>query len=105
MTEMCDPCPRTPVTYVPSLYSFKLGHPAWGERGCGLGSAQREGTRIAGWQSSGVGQSVFFRGLFVGAFEFRQVGFQLVGRGPALDVEAEHFVRAFGRLAAGPEGD
>ena len=28
MTEMCYPCPRTPVTLVPSLYSFKLGHPA-----------------------------------------------------------------------------
>ncbi len=28
MTERCDLCPRTPVTHVPSLYSFKLGHPA-----------------------------------------------------------------------------
>ncbi len=28
MTEMCYPCPRTPVTHVPSLYRSKLGHPA-----------------------------------------------------------------------------
>ena len=27
MTEMCDPCPRIPVTHVPSRYSFKPGHP------------------------------------------------------------------------------
>ena len=27
MTEMCDPCPRTPVTHVPSRYRSKLGHP------------------------------------------------------------------------------
>ena len=33
------------------------------------------------------------------------MGFQFVGRGPALDVEAEHLVRALGRFAAGPEGD
>jgi len=25
MTEMCYPCPRTPVTHVPSLYSLKPG--------------------------------------------------------------------------------
>ena len=28
MTEMCDRCPRTPVTDVPSLYRSQPGHPA-----------------------------------------------------------------------------
>ncbi len=28
MTEMCDRCPRTPVTHVPSLYRSQPGHPA-----------------------------------------------------------------------------
>ena len=51
------------------------------------------------------GRSDFFRGLFVGAFEFRQVGVEFLDGGPALHDVAEHFVRAFGRLAAGPEGD
>ena len=78
---------------------------AGGKRGCGLGSAQREGTRIACWPSSGGGRSDFFRGLFVGAFEFRQVGVEFLDRGPVHQVEAEHLVRAFGRFAAGPEGD
>ena len=27
MTEMCYPCPRTPVTHVHSLYRSKPGHP------------------------------------------------------------------------------
>ena len=33
------------------------------------------------------------------------MGVEFLGRGPALDVEAEPLVRALGRLAAGPEGD
>ena len=52
-----------------------------------------------------MGQSDFFRGLFVGAFEFRQVGVEFLDGGPARPDVAEHFVRALGRLAAGPEGD
>ena len=47
----------------------------------------------------------FFRGLFVGTFELRQVGVEFVGRGPALHDIAEHLVRAFRRPAADPEGD
>ena len=42
MTEMCDLCPRTPVTHVPSLYSFKLGHPAGGKMN-DIGELVRDG--------------------------------------------------------------
>ena len=60
---------------------------------------------LPGLQSSFAGESIFFRGLFVGEFQLRQVSFHLVGRGPAQPVEAEHLVCAFRGLAAGPEGD
>ena len=39
---MCDLCPRTPVTHVPSLYSFKLGHPAGGKMN-DIGELVRDG--------------------------------------------------------------
>ena len=54
---------------------------------------------------SGGGRSDFFRGLFVGEFELRQVALQFVDHGPAQHLIAEHLVRPLGRLAAGPEGD
>ncbi len=41
----------------------------------------------------------------VACLEFCQVSRQFVFRGPAHQVVAQHFVRAFGRLAAGPEID
>ncbi len=76
-----------------------------GKRGCGLSSAQREAARIARDAIERGGPSAFFRGLFVGEFQLRQVSFHRVGCGSAEPVEAEHLMRALRRLAARPEGD
>ena len=77
------------------------GRPA--AAGCRVRSVKWLG--VPGLQSSFAGRSVFFRGLFVGEFQFRQMGFHLIRRGPAQHVEAEHLVRPFRGLAARPEGD
>ncbi len=77
------------------------GRPA--AAGCRVRSVKRLG--LPGLQSSFAGRSDFFRGLFVGEFQFRQMGFHLIRRGPAQQGEAEHLVRPFRGLAARPEGD
>ena len=50
-------------------------------------------------------KSDFFRGLGVGEFEFREVGFDFFGGRPTHHVETHHLVSALRWLASDPKGD
>ena len=58
---------------------------------------------MRGAQSSVAVKSEFFRGLGVGEFEFREVGFDFFGGRPTHHVEAHHLVSALRWLASGPK--